>query len=281
MEDDRGFRRCAVLGSPIEHSLSPVLHSAAYASLHLAWTYTRHEIDETGLAPFLDGLDSTWRGLSLTMPLKRAALSCCSEVVPLARQVGAVNTILLEDDGGRVGDNTDVPGMVAALQESGVGAVGEAAVLGGGATARSAVAALGQLASSVVVYVRNQARAEELLATADAVGVALRLGPWEERAQGLAAPVVVATTPAGVLDDLAGSVGSPPGVLLDVVYDPWPTPLALAWDAEGGTLASDLDLLAHQAAVQVRLMTGRSVPVEVLRTAGTAAITAGHTSSTS
>lgn len=272
MEDARDFRRCAVLGSPIEHSLSPVLHHAAYDALDLAWTYTRYEVDEAGLASFLDGLDSSWRGLSLTMPLKRIALACCSEVSPLAVQVAAVNTILLGDDGRRVGDNTDVPALVAALQESGVTAVPEGAVLGGGATARSAIAALAQLAGSVVVYVRSPSRAEDLLATADAVGVALQLRRWDEREQALSAPVLVATTPAGTLDDLAGSIGSRPGALLDVVYGPWPTPLAAAWDAAGGTVTSGLDLLAHQAALQVQLMTGRAVPVDVLRRAGRAAM---------
>ena len=149
-------RNCAVLGAPITHSLSPVLHTAAYAHLGLdAWEYGRYDVDEIHLGPFLDGLDSTWRGLSLTMPLKQAALTCVDEVSELARVVTAANTIVLDDDGRRFADNTDVPGMTNALAERGADAPGAAAILGGGATARSAVAALRDRSDGVTVYLRT------------------------------------------------------------------------------------------------------------------------------
>ena len=265
--------RCAVLGAPIAHSLSPVLHAAAYRHLGLDWEYGRHEVREPELAAFLDGLDETWRGLSLTMPLKQVALSCLDEVSELARVVEAVNTVVLAPDGRRSGDTTDVPGMVAALRERGVERVPTATLLGGGATARSALASLREVADRVDVHVRTPARAEHLLQTAEQLGLACEVRPWDERGDGLAAPLVVVTTPAGAADDLVPP-GPDAGVLFDVVYDPWPTPIAAAWARAGGTVVSGLDLLVHQAALQVEQMTGRTVPVDVLRAAGEAGLAA-------
>ena len=221
-------RRCAVLGSPIAHSLSPRLHVAAYQFLGLDWDYGRHDVMETELRGFLDGLDKTWRGLSLTMPLKEVALDCVDDATPMARIVSAVNTILL-DDGRRIGDNTDVPGIVAALEERRIGYPSRGAVLGGGATARSAVAALSALTDHVEVFVRNPARAERLQQVAADLRVRCEIRAWDERAYGLTAPLVVSTTPPGATDDLTEMVPEYPAVLLDVTYSPWPTPLAAAW----------------------------------------------------
>ena len=266
-------RNCAVLGAPITHSLSPVLHTAAYAHLGLdAWQYGRYDVDESHLGPFLDGLDSTWRGLSLTMPLKQAALTCVDEVSELARVVTAANTIILDDDGRRFADNTDVPGMTNALCERGADAPGAAAILGGGATARSAVAALRDRSDGVTVYLRTATQGAALHDVADAVGVRLDVRPWEERRDALAAPLLISTTPAGVADDLADDVPTQPGVLLDVVYAPWPTALARTWGDAGGSVVAGMDFLAHQARLQVSLFTGYDVPVGVLRDAGVSAI---------
>jgi shikimate dehydrogenase len=226
-------RRCAVLGSPIAHSLSPVLHAAAYRWLGLDWEYGRQELTEPGLAPYLRGLDGTWRGLSLTMPLKEVALQCVDEVSATARLVRAVNTVVIDPDGHRSGDNTDVPGMAEALREQGVTApVARASLLGGGATARSALASLAGLADGVDAYVRSPARAEGLLDLAQALGLACEVHPWSDRYGGLRAPLVVIATPAGATDDLATWTQVPAGaVLLDVTYHPWPTPAAVAWAA--------------------------------------------------
>jgi shikimate dehydrogenase len=261
-------RRCAVLGSPIAHSLSPALHAAAYEYLGLTWQYDSYDVVESALPGFLRGLDPSWRGLSLTMPLKQAALACVDEVSETAQVVEAVNTVLLAPDGRRRGDNTDVPGMVNGLRERGVGQVPAGAVLGGGATARSALAVLRQVADAATVYVRTPARAEILLAVADELGLACTVRPWSERALGLAAPVVLVTTPAGATDDLAEAVPDVPGALLDVAYSSGVTPLATSWAAAGGVVVDGLDLLVHQAVLQVHLMTGRTVPVSVLRDAG-------------
>ncbi|NYV73641.1 shikimate dehydrogenase, partial [Streptomyces sp. UH6] len=158
-----GARRAAVLGSPIAHSLSPELHRAAYAALGLdGWTYERFETDEAALPGFLDGLGPEWAGLSLTMPLKRAVIPLLDSVSETAASVEAVNTVVFTEDGRRVGDNTDIPGMVAALRERGIEKADTAAVLGAGATASSALAALARIcAGEITVYVRSETRAAE------------------------------------------------------------------------------------------------------------------------
>ncbi len=271
-----GARRAAVLGFPIAHSLSPVLHRAAYAALGLdGWRYDRFEVDEAALQAFVEGLDpAEWSGLSLTMPLKRAVLPLLDEVSDTAASVEAVNTVLFTFDGRRVGDNTDIPGMVAALRERGVEHLPGAAVLGAGATASSALAALSRLCDGeVTAYVRGEARAVQMRGWGERLEVRVRDANWSDAAAALSAPLVVATTPSGAADALAAHVPERPGTLFDVVYEPWPTPLAAAWAARGGTVVSGLDLLVHQAALQVELMTGCDpAPLAAMRAAGLAAL---------
>jgi shikimate dehydrogenase len=245
----------------VAHSLSPVLHRAAYEALGLpGWTYDAYDVPEVDLLRFLDGLDDSWAGLSLTMPLKAAVLPLLDSVTPLVEAVGAANTVLLSD-GRRRGENTDVPGMVTALAASGVGRVSSVAVLGGGATARSALAAAAAVSGAASVYSRTDQRARALLATAGAVGLALDVRPWDVAVEALGAPLVVNTTPAGAADVLAENLPPSVGTLFEVLYDPWPTPLAAAWAVRGGAVVDGLDLLVHQAVLQVGLMTG--VPVDV------------------
>ncbi|MFF9283977.1 shikimate dehydrogenase [Streptomyces griseosporeus] len=268
-------RRAAVLGKPIAHSLSPVLHRAAYAELGLeGWTYDRFEVDEAALPDFVDGLGPEWAGLSLTMPLKRAVLPLLDEISDTARSVEAVNTLVFTDDGRRVGDNTDIPGMVAALREHGIEQVDSAAVLGAGATASSALAALARVcAGEITVYVRSEARAAEMRAWGERLDVEVRTADWADAAEALHAPLVVATTPAGTTDALAAAVPERPAALFDVLYDPWPTALAARWSMFGGAVVSGLDLLVHQAVLQVEQMTGRSpAPLEAMRRAGEKAL---------
>lgn len=268
-------RRAAVLGSPIAHSLSPVLHRAAYAELGLGhWSYDRFEVDEAGLPGFFAGLDDSWAGLSLTMPLKRAVIPLLDEVSDTAASVEAVNTVVFGDDGRRTGDNTDIPGMIAALRERGVGRVDSAAILGAGATASSAVAALSRVCTGpVTAYVRSEARADEMRGWGERLGVDVRIARWETAERALRAPLVIATTPAGTTDGLAAAVPDAVGTLFDVLYEPWPTALAAAWSARGGAVVSGLDLLAHQAVQQVEQMTGRSpAPLAVMRKAGEQAL---------
>ncbi|MFD3720215.1 shikimate dehydrogenase [Streptomyces sp. NPDC058674] len=269
--------RAAVLGSPIEHSLSPVLHRAAYRELGLdAWSYDRFEIDEAALPGFVAALGPEWAGLSLTMPLKRAVIPLLDGVSDTAAAVEAVNTVVLTEDGRRLGDNTDIPGIVAALRERGIEKVPSASVLGAGATASSALAALSRICSGeVTAYVRSQARADEMRRWGERLGVPVRTADWSDAAEALAAPLVIATTPAGTTDALAPSVPAAAGTLFDVLYDPWPTPLAAAWSRQGGQVIGGLDLLVHQAVLQVEQMTGLPrAPLAAMRAAGEAALRA-------
>ncbi len=266
MPASAAHRRAAVLGHPIAHSLSPVLHRAAYRELGLDWSYDRVDVVGEELAAFLDSLDASWAGLSLTMPLKNDVLPLLDVVDPVALATGAVNTVVLAD-GRRRGYNTDVDGIVVSLDETHAGR-GSAVVLGAGATARSAVAALAARGTtSVTAHARRTPAAADLELTAAAVGVQLTVRPWSEAGGSLGADVVVSTVPKGVADELVPAVPDAPGTLLDVVYDPWPTALASAWLHQGGAVASGLDLLLHQAVRQVRLMTGRDPSTELLRTA--------------
>ncbi|MFJ8192227.1 shikimate dehydrogenase [Streptomyces sp. NPDC096094] len=268
-------RRAAVLGSPIAHSLSPALHRAAYAELGLAsWTYDRFDVDEEALPGFFEQLGPDWAGLSLTMPLKRAVIPLLDEITETAASVDAVNTVLLTEDGRRTGDNTDIPGIVAALREHGIEKVETAAVLGAGATASSALAALARICTGeVAVYVRSEARAAEMRGWAERLDVAVRIADWADAEEALRAPLVVATTPAGTTDALATAVPEMPATLFDVLYDPWPTALAARWSAYGGAVVSGLDLLLHQAVLQVEQMTGRApAPLAAMRRAGERAL---------
>jgi shikimate dehydrogenase len=264
--------RAAVLGKPIGHSLSPVLHSAAYAAMGLnGWVYEAYECDETGLWGFLEALDDDWAGLSLTMPLKRTALKLADTVSDLAVAVGGANTIVLRD-GRRHGDNTDVHGMVAALAEAGLGSPGSALILGGGATAASALAALAELGlTKVGMAVRNPERANESVAVGNRFGLALRVGSLDRLSDWLDADLVVSTLPGIAADPYAEQIAASGAALFDVVYAPWPTTCAAAVQAAGGTVVGGFPMLLHQAVRQVELMTGREeVPVEAMRAAGEA-----------
>ncbi|MGZ6270179.1 MAG: shikimate dehydrogenase [Candidatus Limnocylindrales bacterium] len=260
-------RRAAVLGLPVRHSLSPTLHHAAYEALGLhGWRYERIECDESGLAGLVGGLGPEWVGLSLTMPLKRVALEVADEVSPLAAAVGAANTMLL--DGGRRVDNTDVVGIAEALREAGIRRVDHAVVLGAGGTAQAALAALGELgARTPTVIVRDLTRTGELRATAERLDVrpvvlaGLFEGPLPE------ADVVISTLPSGAADPLAAMPWRGRPVVLDVDYANWPSALATSALGAGCTVVSGLAVLLHQAAAQVRLMTGLAAPVEAMRAA--------------
>lgn len=268
-------RRAAVLGSPIAHSLSPVLHRAAYAELGLeGWTYDRFDIDEAALPGFFAELGPEWAGLSLTMPLKRAVIPLLDEISETAASVDAVNTVVLTEDGRKTGDNTDIPGMVAALREHGIEKTETAAILGAGATASSALAALARICTGeIAVYVRSEARAAEMRGWAERLDADVRIADWADAEEALRAPLVVATTPAGTTDALAAAVPEMPATLFDVLYDPWPTALAARWSAHGGAVVGGLDLLLHQAVLQVEQMTGRSpAPLAAMRAAGERAL---------
>jgi shikimate dehydrogenase len=277
MQAEPSGRRAAVLGSPIAHSLSPVLHNTAYAALGLhGWTYTAIECGEAALPGLLAGLDRQWAGLSLTMPLKRAVLPLLHRAEPLVTQAGGANTVVFDRGGERHGYNTDVPGMVAALAEAGVTSPAGATILGGGATAGAALAAVGQTGlTAAVVLVRDQARAGDLLAAAGRLGMTVELRPFGSDARD--GDLLISTVPAGAADIYTERLGlgtSRPSAVFDVVYHPWPTPLARTAAQSGAIVAGGFDLLLHQAARQVELITGiEPAPLEAMRAAGQAELT--------
>ena len=298
--------RAAVIGSPVAHSLSPVLHRAAYADLGLeGWEYVLRDVAPDALTGVLAELAApcgpgpVWAGLSVTMPHKQAMLPALDVVDPLAAAVGAANTVVAQRCGTGpallAGFNTDVAGVVGALRETGGGTlreVGTALILGSGATACSALAALAELgAARLIVAARNHAGPRRAAAAARRMGLEIETPAWRPDdprsnrrvAEAMAgAQVVVSTVTAGAADVLAPALADVLGgarldagaLLLDVVYDPWPTALAAAWRAGGGAVAPGWLMLLHQAAPQVGLMTGRRPRLAPMRAALAAALDA-------
>jgi shikimate dehydrogenase len=262
--------RAGVLGSPIAHSLSPVLHRAAYRALGLDdWSYHATEMRAAGLAHHVACLDPSWRGLSLTMPLKEVAFEVATSVSDVARESGSINT-LVRTGGGWQADNTDVHGIVHALAEAGVGAVGSAVLIGSGATARSAVMALTRLGGERVTFmVRGAARAATV-AQARAAGLRVEEVPPGEWPRG--ADLVVSTVPPEATAALGPSLPEEGRVLLDVVYGGGVTALMAAARDKGYAVVPGTQMLLHQAGEQVRLMTGRPAPLAAMREALTAAL---------
>ena len=266
--------KAAVLGKPIAHSLSPALHRAAYRELGFAdWTYDLVECDEAGLPAYVESRGPEWAGLSLTMPLKTAVLPLLDHVDHMAAATGGANTVVFRPEG-RYGYNTDVQGIVDALTEAGVTAGGSVAIIGAGATACSALAAVGELgAPGADVFLRDPARAAAVLATAERLALKIRLRPLEDLRQGeaVAPELLISTVPAGAADSYFERTvfsRTAPIAVMDVVYHPWPTPLAQAAARAGAIVASGFAMLLHQAAAQVELMTGKPAPLEAMRRAG-------------
>lgn len=243
----------AVWGDPIGHSLSPSLHAAAYGVLGLDWTYGRREVNETGFAGALAELDPGWRGLSLTMPLKRVAFLASVRRDRRAQLTGAVNTMLLDPHGPR-GFNTDVGGIVATLHDVALHDVPVARILGAGATATSALVALGELGTrEALLVVRRPAAADALVELGRTLGIRVRVSTFD--APHPAVPLTVATLPGDVPFDAAITerLAAAGGTLFDVVYGTWPTALASAWQDRGQVALSGLAMLLHQALLQVRV----------------------------
>lgn len=261
--------RCAVLGKPIAHSLSPVMHRAAYAHLGLDWTYDAIEVAESELRGFLSGCDDSWRGLSLTMPLKREVMTVADEVTEVALLLNVANTVEFRN-GRIVASNTDCAGALAALGERGIRKTKTARILGGGATAASIAYALASKGVEHLEFVvRNPERAEEAIAVAQNAGVDVVVRQMDKPLIDVV-DLLVSTVPEDAVRQNAHDLVDSAHAVFDVIYDPWPTPLAKAAKEAGVPLVSGLDLLAHQAAFQVELMTGSPVEADLLRDAALA-----------
>ncbi len=236
-----------MLGAPIAHSRSPLLHAAAAEVLGLDWDYGRAEVREADLGAFLATLGPDWLGLSLTMPLKRAVVPLVAAHDPLVDLLGLANTVLLGEEPRLF--NTDVAGVDAVLRDAG-GPYASAVVLGAGATAASALEALRrQGVARRTVAARDPARAAAELGGLATDVVALSTAPLAE------ADVVVVTLPGGADPEVPVPERIAGVPLLDVAYDPWPSRLGAAWRAAGGVLLHGLDLLIEQALIQVRIFT--------------------------
>ncbi|WP_454196778.1 shikimate dehydrogenase [Nocardia sp. Marseille-Q1738] len=255
-------RKAAVLGKPIAHSRSPQLHLAAYRALGLNWSYERIECSAEQLPGLVDGLGPEWVGLSVTMPGKEAALAYADQRTDRAVLVGSANT-LVRTDAGWLADCTDVDGVLGALRGGGVTEVTEGVVLGAGGTARPALLALSELgAKSVTVVARDAGRARSALELAERLGMIASLAGFDAQplqAICASAGAVVSTVPAPAAAVVGPSVAAAP-VVLDAIYNPWPTPLAEAVARAGHTVVSGLQMLLNQAYGQVELFTGQPAP---------------------
>lgn len=242
--------RLEVWGDPIAHSKSPVLHAAAYRVLGVGWQYGRRQVSTEGFAGEFSTLDESWRGLSLTMPLKEAAFSAASARDRHAELTRAVNTLLLGPE--PQGFNTDVGGIVDALAENGIAEFSRVRILGAGATAASALVAASECgADRVEVSARRPERAEGLEALGERLGVRVTVSPLT--ASVAPVDVTIATLPSGtVLDDsVSAALSDSGGDLFEVAYEPWPSALAHAW--QSGRVISGSAMLLYQAVRQVRV----------------------------
>ena len=267
--------RCAVLGDPVAHSLSPTLHRAGYAAVGLDWEYDAVRVTTEEFVPFVMGLGPEWRGLSLTMPHKRSHFAMVGpDITSRARLAGAINTLVLEQGAIVLADNTDLPGAVAAVRERYDGPVTAGTVIGGGATAASTGLALCELgAREVRLLARTPERARPTATAIAAHPSAPRVEVLPLAEGDVLGEVVVSTVPAEAQDaDLVTRCGDVP-VVFEVLYDPWPTPLAASVGADR-VLVGGLDLLVHQAVLQFELFTGVAGPLAAMRLAGEHALEA-------
>jgi len=253
-------RHLGVVGDPVEHSRSPQLHLAAFEVLGLDWTYERIQVPRGELANFVDGLDSSWRGLSVTMPLKSEARTYATWTDDASRLTGGANTLVT--DGIPVDDpapswqgfNTDVAGIENPLRFLGMASVSSATIIGGGATAASALVALFQLHCPVVhVVVRNPSRVAELAELATGLGVSVSFHQLENLESVPRSDVVISSIPGSAGVELNRLAREPGDVLFDIAYDVWPSTNASNWSERGGRVLSGLTMLAAQALVQVRI----------------------------
>ncbi len=251
-----------MLGSPIAHSKSPALQLAAYGVLGLDWQYSAVEVTDDTLADFVESRDDAWRGLSLTMPLKRDILALLDRRDLLVQTTGSANTVLFRGDGNKRylhGFNTDVFGITEAFRRQGTTKLGIVQILGGGATAASAIVAAGQLgAHTVHVSVRTPDKATGLLDVGKAAGVTVIIGSLADAPTAAKRPdAVISTIPNGVETGIVFPEDTrSTAVLLDVAYHPWPSALASEWNAAGGAVIGGLDMLVLQALAQVRIFVG-------------------------
>lgn len=250
--------QAAVLGSPIGHSLSPTLHKCAYEVLGWDWDYTAIEVKSGELAQFIADNRKIFRGLSLTMPLKEEALMIADSLDPVVKRINAANTLIFEDHEISA-YSTDVSGFAQALTKAEIVIPNEITILGGGATSRSAIAALDSRGRTITVYSRSASRAAQLINSS--ISATVEVKDWSEAQSGLSANLIIATTPSGATDHLIPSQTT--GVLFESLYSPWPTKLLGRWQDAGGKYIDGLDLLVEQGIGQIELMAAEPLTLDL------------------
>lgn len=267
-------RVVGVIGDPVRHSLSPVLHNAAFAAADLDWTYVAFHVASGMGAQAVDAVRAlSIEGLSVTMPHKSVVAGAVDELSQDGRALGSVNTVVRRGTK-LVGESTDGPGFIAALEEAGFDPAGKhCTVIGAGGAGRAVVLALARAgARRITIVNRNQDRAE--MAVALGGGVAVHGGPLSVSGADLvvnATPLGMASEPADHRDPTAPSEWTAQlargQFVNDLVYRPMVTPLLRAAAAAGATVLNGLPMLVHQAALQFELWTGQRAPVAAMRIA--------------
>lgn len=257
----------AIVGSPVAHSKSPQMHNAAYQELGLDWQYLRHEVAVGQLAEFIQNNRNSFQGLSVTMPLKEEALAIADTVTPLAKLLKSANTLTFSASEIKAG-NTDVIGIRDAIWLNTKKRFESATIIGTGATARSALAALKALKVPQVSLVGRDIEKIQILSNlANQLEVQVKTHTWNEMVKTMSAELVISTVPKGVMDEYAMLIPFNPKVLLDVNYHPWPSPLAREWLLRNGRVVSGLEMLLYQGVKQFEIFTKRKPPIKIMRDA--------------
>lgn len=240
--------KCAVLGSPISHSLSPILHRKAYEILGIEGSYEAIEKDEQAFPSFMaSARKENWNGFSLTMPLKEVALKVADEIDPTALKIASANT-LINNSGVWRAISTD---YLAFRKLIDVAHGSKVAIIGGGGTARAAVGALDGKVGAVDILLRSSQRLDALKLAAGSV----KITPLDMSADISKYDFVISTVPRGATDQIAENLDDVSGTLLECLYAPWPTNLAAAWAGLNSQVISGLDLLVEQGLHQISFMT--------------------------
>lgn len=261
------MKHAGVAGYPIEHSLSPIIHKAGYKALGLDWNYEKYLLKEEELFNFVSARDKELVGLSLTMPLKEKAIEISDVVTDLAKKANSANTLIFKENKVYSG-NTDVYGIVQALKTNKKLDLTNPAIIGSGATARSAVLSLNNMgAKNVMVCARNESAINQVSDLANSLGLTCQIINWNDLAKAMNASTLISTLPSQAMDKFAALGPENPGTLLDIAYDPWPSKVAMEWIFRRGFVVSGLEMLLHQACMQFELMTGLKAPITQMRQA--------------
>ena len=248
--------KAGVLGSPISHSLSPLLHTTAYRALAIDGDYKAYEVASGGLEEFLLDQGKALNCFSLTMPLKEEALTFADHVSTISRQIASGNTLYKKEDGWHL-TSTDVEGFSFALAGAGNFSTQTVLIIGAGATARAVAAACNREATSITVVGRSASRHESIRLAAPLCSI--NFVDWDSQVDLDIFDLVVNTTPADTAAVFLERVNDPKGVFFEVIYNPWPTALLDKWRRAGGSYVDGLDLLIHQAISQIEIFADQKV----------------------